>query len=125
MRLILSAGGCPSDLNLSHSARASVVLAYVLVLTLLVVPFAVWPSLVALGLFAALNYGLLRFMVRERGWWFALFTLALTLLFNLMNGVSVVAALALHLKDLASSRGVPPTNRWMSQGSPPPGRSRR
>jgi hypothetical protein len=101
MRLILQSASCPSDLNLAYSARASVVLAYVLVATLLAAA-ASSPAWLAAAAAAAVLLGIanrrtLRFMIRKRGWTFGAGAAALILLYHLMNGASIVAGAALHL----------------------------
>jgi hypothetical protein len=102
MRLILRSASCPSDLNLAYSARASVILAYLLVLALLAAaasPAWLGAAAVAAVLLAIANQRTLRFMIRKRGWTFGAGAAALILLFHLMNGISILAGAALHLAE--------------------------
>jgi glycosyltransferase involved in cell wall biosynthesis len=102
MRLILRSAACPSDLNLSHAARVSIVLSYLLLLSLIAAITSVaWlaPALVIGVLFALANRRVLSFMIRKRGWRFGAGVGAVVLLFHLINGISVLAGTALHLAE--------------------------
>ena len=74
-RLIIRSGVLPNDLNVKSSSRASVALAFTLVLALAASPFASWgaatAALAGLGLLA-LNAGFYRLLWRLRGPLFAL-----------------------------------------------------
>lgn len=99
-RLMLRAGSVPNTLNVKPTQRLSMVLVY---LVLLSVPAALFYPLawVATGLFvvAALLFNLdfYRYFAARRGWGFALRTVPLHWLYFLYCGISVVAGTLLHV----------------------------
>jgi GT2 family glycosyltransferase len=94
-RLILRRGDLPNDLNVSRSQRLGVAATGVGVLSALGAPWSAAAgatALASLGLVLALNYGWLRFLVRERGLGFALGAIPLQLLYHLYSGASFAYA---------------------------------
>jgi GT2 family glycosyltransferase len=94
-RLILSRGDLPNDLNVSRRQRLCVAATGVGVLSALGAPWSAAAgatALASLGLALALNYGWLRFLVRERGLPFALGAIPLQLLYHLYSGASFAYA---------------------------------
>jgi GT2 family glycosyltransferase len=99
-QLIHRHGALANDLNTRHELRWSVVLSYVLVLSLLAMPFffaAGLVALVALAALVALNAPYYRWFVKHRGWAFACRVVPAHILYHLCNGVSFVAGTIVHL----------------------------
>ena len=100
MQLILRSASCPPDLNLSHGARVSIVLAYVVLASILaaaISPLWLLAAGAATVLLGVANRPMLRFMMRRRGRLFAAGAAAAIALFHLANGLSVLAGAALYL----------------------------
>jgi GT2 family glycosyltransferase len=98
-RLMLARGEPPDHLNLRAPQRASVVLAGVLTLLVvvgLVRPVALVAALAVLVGFVALNHRLLAFFARARGPAFAVAAVPLLLLHHLVGGIGYAWAWAEH-----------------------------
>lgn len=110
-----------NDLNTSFALRASVALAYGIVLSAvlaLAVPSLALAALavVMLGALVALNFDYYRWLARRRGWVFAARVVPVHLLHHLCNGVSFIAGTVLHLAGRAGIAlpGMLPTEPWAS-----------
>ncbi len=105
--LILRAGKMDSDLNLQHSHRLSVVLAFVVFLGLVGAigwpPFLVFAIAAFLGLIA-LNFSLYRFFQTKRGWLFSLCVIPWHWLFYFYSGVAFAIALGRYWLQPTSQR---------------------
>jgi hypothetical protein len=104
--LVLRSGVMPNDLNLRIDQRACVAL---VCMTPLVA--AGFPSLspVPLLLTILLNLPFFRFLASRRGWWFALRSIPMHLLYFLYSGLAVVTGVVLHA-GLVCSRTDRPQN---------------
>jgi GT2 family glycosyltransferase len=99
-QLIHRYGALTNDLNTRHELRWSVVLSYVLLLSLLALPFFVPAAFVAALSLAALiflNASYYGWFVKRRGWAFAALVVPSHILYHLCNGVSFVAGTIVHL----------------------------
>ena len=99
-QLIHRYGALTNDLNTRHELRWSVVLSYVLLLSLLATPLFVWAAVIAVVALAALltlNAPYYRWFVRRRGWGFSARVVPAHILYHLCNGVSFLAGTIVHL----------------------------
>lgn len=102
--LILESRHMENDLNVSWSQRASVALAWLAVGALAA---GWWPLGVAGPLAAAwINRDFYRFLIRQRGAWFALRAFPLRMIFHFQNGVAFLAGLAKWLLRGAPRRSI-------------------
>lgn len=88
-----------NDLNTSFALRASVVLAYGILLAALAAPFAPWAAVIGLALLLvlmAMSYDYYRWMAAQRGWLFALRVVPVHIVHHLCNGISFLAGTALY-----------------------------
>lgn len=116
-QLINKYGGLTADLNLAWALRASVVLAYLIVLGLLAALVdrrALWVVAVAFPGMVALNLGYYSYFQRIRGTWFAVRVIGAHLVHHLCNGVSFVLG---HALFRAARHGV--TTAWTLPQTPP------
>lgn len=98
-QLIYRYGALANDLNTRNELRWSVVLAYVVLLSLLAmvaVPLAGVIAPVALGLIVALNSEYYAWFLERRGWWFTTRVVPAHLLHHLCNGVAFAAGTLVH-----------------------------
>ncbi len=98
--LMLRDGQMVNDLNVKTRDRISVVMAFVVLVTLLAA--WIWPPLLAAGalamiLMVALNAGLFRFYQRERGVLFAAGVIPFYWLYLLTSGLGFALGLVRHL----------------------------
>ncbi len=98
--LMLREGQMVNDLNVKTRDRISVVMAFVVLVTLL--SAWIWPPLLAAGalamiLMVALNAGLFRFYQRERGVLFAAGVIPFYWLYLLTGGLGFALGLVRHL----------------------------
>jgi GT2 family glycosyltransferase len=99
-QLIHRYGALANDLNTRHELRLSVVSAYVLLLSVLAIPFLPWSGLVAVLALVALlllNREYYAWFVRHRGWAFTARVVPAHVLYHLCNGVSFVAGTGMYL----------------------------
>lgn len=125
-RLILESKNLPRDLNLTHAAQFSAVLAWLLVAGLLALPtvaagllsgVAPWLTTGRLGaalggmvlLLLALNHTVYRWFARQRGWWFAAGAVLAHWVYYLYSA-AVFGLLLLEHFLRAPFRGRPPQN---------------
>ena len=100
-QLILRTGRFDNDLNLQFGSRASVLMCFGLVVSLLVTPLWPWFAAVAAALALLLlvvNRGLYRFLVRKRGSWFALRAVPMHWSYYLYGGAAFVASMMLNAR---------------------------
>ena len=99
-QLILRSGPPKNELNLNTALRLSVVCAYLLPVSLVLLPFTRWSLVLAaaatLGL-VALNLDFYRWFARQRGFLFAVRAVPAHAIHHLCNGMSFIAGTALHL----------------------------
>jgi hypothetical protein len=89
-----------NDLNTSVALRLSVVLAYILLASLIAIPWFGWAAAIAAAAAAGLvglNYSYYRWFAKIRGLGFAARVFPAHLLHHLCNGVSFVLGTLLHL----------------------------
>ena len=99
-QLIHRYGALANDLNVRWEMRLSVVLSYVLLGSIVALPF--WPTAgwLALGAFAALIFlsrDYYAWFLRKRGWGFVLRVIPAHILYHLCNGVSFAIGTLTHL----------------------------
>lgn len=116
-QLIHRFGALANDLNTSLSLRASVAVAYGILIALLLTPFvpvAAAAALVLLGVLVGLNANYYRWLAAHRGWLFALRVVPVHLVHHLCNGLSFLAGTALYLAARAGLRppGALPLEPW-------------
>lgn len=103
-QLLLRYKALSNDLNTSLPLRASVAVAYAVLVSALVAPLVPWALVAVVGLLlvlVVLNYDYYRWMAAERGWLFAARVLPVHLVHHLCNGVSFLVGTALHLAGRA------------------------
>src|SRR5262249_36686702 len=101
-RLLLRYGEFKADLNLQTHNRVSVVLIYVLLMSLLAALMTPWTLVVGLVtgiVLFALNIHLYQYFATQRGWAFTLRCIAWHWLYYFYNGISFGAGTAWHLYD--------------------------
>jgi glycosyltransferase involved in cell wall biosynthesis len=118
-QLIHRYGALTNDLNTRHELRWSVVLAYVMLISVLASPFVFWAGLVAVAALAALialNAPYYHWFVKRRGWAFAARVVPAHILYHLCNGVSFVAGTIVHVGTRFGIRlpGALPETPWPS-----------
>ncbi len=116
-QLIHRYGALTHDLNTRHELRWSVVLSYVLLLSLLALPFLVSAAFVAalsLAALIVLNASYYRWFLRRRGWAFTARVVPSHILYHLCNGVSFVAGTIVHLGTRIGIKlpGALPESAW-------------
>jgi len=111
MRLILSRGHVPSDLNLDWASRWSTLMAWCAVLSLPLGAHAAawgWAALASGAGFVVLNLPFYRFLARHRGAWFALRSVPWHALHFFQCGLAGMLGLLAHGRDqLRTSRPTP------------------
>jgi len=118
-QLIHRYGALTNDLNTRHELRWSVLLAYVLLIAVLVMPFVSWAGFIAmaaLGALVVLNAPYYHWFVKRRGWAFAARVVPAHILYHLCNGVSFVAGTIIYLAARFGIRlpGALPETSWPS-----------
>ncbi len=106
-RLLLSNRNIKADLNLKVEDRISVILVYLLLLSLLLVlltSYALFISGVLAGVLLVLNRHLYGYLARLRGPVFALVSIFWHWLYYFYNGVSFSVGTALHIRDTLAKR---------------------
>jgi glycosyltransferase involved in cell wall biosynthesis len=101
-RLLMRFGDFKADLNLQVQDRISVVLIYLLLLSLVIIPFAPWVGLASVLLGASLlilNLDVYRYFAQQRGIWFALRCIFWHWLYYFYNGISFGIGTLLHFWD--------------------------
>lgn len=106
-----------NELNLSAALRASVVVAYVLLLATIGTWFSPWSAGVAVAAviaLIALNFDYYRWFARQRGLLFAVRVVPAHAIHHLCNGLSFVLGVALHLVSKSGWRlpGALPADPW-------------
>ncbi len=122
-QLIHRYGALTNDLNTRHELRWSVVLAYVLLISVLVMPFVFWAGFIAaaaLGALIVLNASYYHWFVKRRGWAFAARVVPAHILYHLCNGVSFVTGTIVYLGTRFGIRlpGALPETPWPSATVP-------
>lgn len=98
--LILRDGRFINDLNLRHGSRASVGLAFVALLALLISPWQPWglvAALSCLGALLLLNRSLLSFFLRKRGVLFTAAVIPWLVIYQLYSGLGFIVGVMRHL----------------------------
>jgi GT2 family glycosyltransferase len=102
-QLIHRYGALSNDLNTRHELRWSVVLAYLLALSVVAMPFVLsvgllsFAALAALAALIVLNRSYYQWFLKRKGWAFTARVVPAHILYHLCNGVSFVAGTLLHL----------------------------
>jgi GT2 family glycosyltransferase len=111
MQLLMRGERAVNDLNLRSSNRAAVVLAYGLVAALLLspwIPFAGWLAAIQLVALIVIDADLFKFLIRVRGWWFAIRALPWRIFSWLYSGAGAAIGAATVLLDSSAARRKPP-----------------